>query len=333
DSLHIPIGMVQAAWGGTNIHPWTSRAGLEANPDTRYILEGWGPIIDGRPLEMIMHYRAVAGWFEYCFVQMSRRQSYDPFPANPKGFDRALWAPGWLFNAMIAPITHYPIAGAVWLQGEGDAGRAYMYRTLLTTLIADWRAQWKQPEMPVIVVQLGNVHNSSPEPKESSWAELWEAQYLATKLPKVGMSVALDIGQAEDVHYKNKQEAGRRTALSALHVAYGRDFVHSGPIYKSMRIEGNRFRLSFDHVGGGLVTRNGESLKGFAVAGEDKKFVWAEAKIEGSEVVVWSEKIASPVAVRYAWDDNPVCNLYNKEGLPAAAFRTDDWPGATRGKK
>ncbi len=333
DSLDIPIGMIQAAWGGTNIHTWTSRAALEANSDVRYILEGWEPVIDGKPREMELHYDAVAGWFEYCFVQMSRRQPYGNIPEAPKGFDRALWAPGWLYNAMIAPIAQYPTAGAVWLQGEGDAGRAHVYRTLLRTLIGDWRNQWNQPEMPVIVVQLANVHNPHPEPRESAWAELREAQYLATKLPKVGMAVTHDIGQAEDVHYKNKQEAGRRAALAALHSAYGRSIVHSGPIYKSMRAEGKRISLSFGHIGGGLVARAGEPLTGFAIAGEDRKFVWAEARIEGDDIIVWSDKIDEPIAVRYAWDDNPVCTLYNAEGLPAASFRTDDWPGVTLGKK
>lgn len=333
DSLDIPIGMIQAAWGGTSITPWTSRAALEANPDTRYVMEGWGPIIDAKPTEMILHYDAIAGWFEYCFVQMSRRQSYNPFPENPKGFDRALWAPGWLYNAMIAPITEYPVAGAVWYQGEGDSGRGYMYRTLLKTLISDWRAQWNQPALPFIVVQLANVNETDKEPSESAWAETWEAQRMATELPGVGMAVTLDIGQPEDVHYKNKQEAGRRTALAALHTAYGKSLVYSGPLYTSMRVDGSRAHLSFDHVHGGLVTRNGEPLKGFMIAGEDRKFVWAEARIEGNEVVVWSDRVARPAAVRYAWDDNPACNLYNKEGLPAASFRTDDWPGITRDKK
>ncbi len=334
DSLKVPIGMIQAAWGGTNIHPWTSRAGLESNPDTRYILDGWGPVIDDKPLEMVRHYEAVAGWFEYCFVQMSRRQSYDPFPVNPKGFDKALWAPGWLYNAMVAPVTRFPVAGAVWLQGEGDSGRAYMYRTLLATLIGDWRRQWGIPELPFVVVQLANVHDVKTEPGESTWAETQEAQLMALRLPKTGVAATLDIGQAEDVHYKNKQEAGRRAALAALHAAYGRDFVYAGPFYRSMAVEGDTVRLTFDCLGSILKSRDGGPLKGFAVAGEDKKFVWADAVIEGANVVaVKSDKVAKPVAVRYAWSDNPVANLVNREGLPTFSFRTDDWPGLTRDKK
>jgi sialate O-acetylesterase len=334
DSLNVPIGMIQSAWGGTNIHTWMSRAAIEGNPDIRYLLDGWGPIIDGRPREMVLHYEAIAGWFEYCFVQMSRRESYGDIPPTPKGFDRALWAPGWLFNAMVAPVTRFPVAGAVWCQGEGDSGRGYMYRTLLKTLIRDWRKQWGIKDMPFIVVQLANVHNPSPEPSESAWAELQEAQRMALELPRTGIAVTLDIGQAEDVHYKNKQEAGRRAALAALHAAYSRGFMYSGPMYRSMSVENGKVRLTFDSVGSGLASRDSSPLEGFAIAGEDRKFVWAEARIEGkNEVAVSSDRVAKPVAVRYAWSDNPICNLVNREGLPAPSFRTDDWPGVTRDKK
>ena len=235
---------------------------------------------------------------------------------------------------MVAPVTRFPVTGAVWCQGEGDSGRGYMYRTLLKTLIRDWRNQWGIKDMPFIVVQLSNVHNPSPEPSESAWAETQEAQLMALELPRTGLAVTLDIGQAEDVHYKNKQEAGRRAALAALHAAYGRSLVYSGPVYKSMTVENGKVRLRFDCTGSGLASRNGEPLKGFALSGEDRKFVWAEARIEGkNEVVVLSEKVPNPVTVRYAWSDNPVCNLMNREGLPAPSFRTDDWPGATRDKK
>ncbi|MFA6470450.1 MAG: sialate O-acetylesterase [Candidatus Latescibacterota bacterium] len=332
-NLDIPIGLVQSAWGGTDISPWMSRAAITANPDTKYLLDGWEKVIDDKPKEMLLHYEAVSGWFEYCFVQMSRRESYDPFPANPKGFTKGFGAPTWLFNAMIAPLTRFPVTGALWYQGESDSGRGYMYRTLLKTLIKDWRAQWKAENLPFIVVQLANVGQPDKEPVDNGWAETREAELMALELPKTGLAVTLDLGIAEDVHYKNKQDAGRRSALSALHVAYGKDIPYTGPIYKSMTAEGGKIRLTFDHVGGGLTARNNEPLKGFAIAGADKKFVWANAKIEGNEITVSSDKVAEPVAARYAWSSNPVCNLYNKEGLPASTFRTDDWPGATRNKK
>jgi len=196
DSLGVPIGMIQAAWGGTNIHTWMSRAAIEGNPEIRYLLDGWGPIIDGSPREMLLHYEAVAGWFEYCFVQMSRRESYGDIPAPPKGFDHALWAPAWLSNAMIAPLAKFPVTGFVWCQGEGDSGRGYMYRTLLKALIRDWRSRWGAGDLPFIIVQLANVHNPSPEPTESAWAETQEAQRMALELPRTGLAATLDIGQA-----------------------------------------------------------------------------------------------------------------------------------------
>jgi sialate O-acetylesterase len=332
-TLDIPIGLVQAAWGGTNIHPWMSRAAITADPETKYLLNGWEKIIDDKPKEALLQYEAVSGWFEYCFVQMSRRQPYGQEPTTLKGYDRIFWAPGWLYNAMIAPLTRFPVAGAVWYQGEGDSGRGYMYRTLLKTLIHDWRAQWKKADLPFIVVQLANVGNPDKAPVENGWAETREAQLMALSLPRTGLAVTLDLGVAEDVHYKNKQDAGKRTALAALKAAYSRDIVYSGPLYKSMAVEVGKIRLRFDCIGSGLTARNNEPLKGFAIAGADRKFVWADAKIEGNEVVVWNDKVQEPLAVRYAWSNNPVCNLYNREGLPASSFRTDDWPGATFGKK
>jgi sialate O-acetylesterase len=174
---------------------------------------------------------------------------------------------------------------------------------------------------------------TKPEPDESAWAELREAQSMTLALPNTGMAVIIDIGDADDIHPKNKQDVGKRLALWALADTYGKKLVYSGPIYKSMKTDGNSIILSFDHVGGGLIAKGDEQLKGFAIAGADRKFVWADAKIDGDTVVVSSEKVAEPAAVRYAWADNPVCNFYNKEGLPTSPFRTDDWPGVTAENK
>ncbi|MDT7893779.1 MAG: hypothetical protein LASZOEIN_002094 [Candidatus Fervidibacter sp.] len=238
------------------------------------------------------------------------------------------WTPTTLFNAMVAPFVPYAIKGVIWYQGESNVGRAYQYRKLFPALINSWRRAWGY-EFPFLFVQLANFLERKPEPTESAWAELREAQLLTLKtVPKTGMAVAIDIGEANDIHPRNKQDVGKRLALAALAIAYGQKIVYSGPIYRSMRIEGNKIRIFFDHVGSGLVAK-GEKLTGFAIAGEDRKFVWANAKIEGNTVVVWSEQVPKPVAVRYGWADNPDCNLYNKEGLPASPFRTDDWPGVT----
>jgi sialate O-acetylesterase len=230
---------------------------------------------------------------------------------------------------MIAPLIPYGIQGAIWYQGESNAGRAYQYRTLFPDMIKNWRDDWGLGKFPFLFVQLANFMETKPEPDESSWAELREAQTMTLGLPNTGMAVIIDIGEADDIHPKNKQDVGKRLALWALAETYGKELVYSGPIYKSMKADGGSIVLSFDHVGGGLVAKGGEELKGFAIAGADKKFVWADAKIDGDNVVVSSDDVSEPAAVRYAWADNPVCNLYNAEGLPASPFRTDKWPGVT----
>jgi len=180
---------------------------------------------------------------------------------------------------------------------------------------------------------LPDYKDANPEPGQSDWAELREAQSMTLALPNTGMAVIIDIGEANVLHPKNKQDVGKRLALWALANTYGQKIEYCGPVYKSMKTEGNRIVLTFDQVGGGLVTVSEPPLKGFAIAGADRKFVWADARIEGNKIVVSSEKVSEPVAVRYAWADNPVCNLYNKEGLPASSFRTDDWPGVTADNK
>jgi sialate O-acetylesterase len=238
-----------------------------------------------------------------------------------------------LYNGMIAPLLPFAIKGAIWYQGESNAGRAEQYRRLLPVMIGDWRKRFGVGDFPFYIVQLAAFQATQPQPRENDWAELREAQALTAKtFPNCGLAVAIDIGEANDIHPKNKAEVGRRLALCALAKTYGKKVEHSGPWYKSMKITGHNIRLAFDHVGSGLVAKDGE-LKGFAIAGDDHKFVWANAVIEGKEVVVSSPQVPSPVAVRYAWDINPVCNLYNHAGLPAVSFRTDDWPMATHGHK
>ncbi len=250
-------------------------------------------------------------------------------PQSPESPNR----PTVLYNAMLHPLIPYAIRGAIWYQGESNAGRAYQYRTLFPTMIKDWRAHWGEGDFPFLFVQLANWQKLQTKPVDDAWAELREAQLKTLALPNTGMAVAIDIGNPEDIHPKNKQEVGRRLALNAFKLVYGQDVVNSGPIYKSMAIEGNKIRLSFTHVDGGLVAHGGDKLKGFAIAGEDKKFVWADAKIDEKTILVWSNKIPHPVAVRYAWAINPICNLYNSAGLPASPFRTDDWKGITQGVK
>lgn len=238
-----------------------------------------------------------------------------------------------LYNGMIAPLLPFAIKGAIWYQGESNAGRAYQYRDLLPAMIRDWRSRFGVGDFPFYIVQLAAWQATAPAPRENEWAELREAQAMtARNVPHSGLALAIDIGDANDIHPKNKAEAGRRLALCALAQTYGRKIEFSGPWFKSMKVEANSIRLSFNHVDKGLVARGGE-LKGFAVAGEDRKFVWGKAEIDGKQVVVSAPGIDKPVAVRYGWDINPICNLYNSDGLPAVPFRTDDWPGITANRK
>ncbi|HEU4386737.1 MAG TPA: sialate O-acetylesterase, partial [Blastocatellia bacterium] len=231
-------------------------------------------------------------------------------------------SPTVLYNAMIAPVTPYTIRGAIWYQGESNADRARQYRTLFPAMIRDWRRAWGEGDFPFLFVQLANWQPRKPEPGESGWAELREAQLMTLKEPATGMAVTIDIGETNDIHPKNKQDVGRRLALWALAKTYGRRVEFSGPMYQSFAVEGGKIRLRFLHAQG-LGTKDGAPAEGFAIAGEDGKFVWANAKVEGETVVVWSDSVKLPSAVRYAWADNPAANLYNGAGLPASPFRTD----------
>lgn len=234
-------------------------------------------------------------------------------------------SPTALYNAMLAPATPYTIKGFLWYQGEANTGNAKEYAALIPALIKDWRTKWGQGDLPFLYVQLPNYMDVQYLPSESQWAATREAQLKALSVPNTGMAVAIDLGEWNDIHPDNKKDVGERLSLLANQLAYGnKSMVASGPLYDTVLIEGNRMRIRFRHVGGGLITNDGEAPGEFAIAGADKKFVWAKAKIEGDQVIVWNDAIAQPLYVRYAWADNPANpNLYNKEGLPASPFRTD----------
>jgi sialate O-acetylesterase len=286
--LDVPIGLIHTSWGGTIAEAWTSGEALSTMEDFR---------------ETVAHFRAAA--------------ADQPVGENPNVVTV-------LYNGMLAPLTPYGIKGAIWYQGESNASRPTQYRRLLPTMIHDWRSRFEQGDFPFFIVQLANFMKRQEQPVESGWAELREAQRMtAARDPKVGLAVITDIGEANDIHPRDKQDVGKRLALSALSIAYKRDVVHSGPTYKDMSIEGSTLRINFDNVGSGLVARGGV-IRGFAVAEQDKKrFVWADAVIEGDSVVVSSDEIAEPLFIRYNWANNPIGNLFNREGLPAAPFRTD----------
>jgi sialate O-acetylesterase len=241
-------------------------------------------------------------------------------------------APSALYNALVCPLAPFAVRGVLWYQGEGNAQRACQYRKTLPALIHSWRELWGS-DIPFIIVQLANYKWRVEEPSESVWAELREAQSMtANQESGCALAVAIDIGDAVDVHPKNKRTLGARLALAALKLAYGEDVVASGPVFKSVKFENGKAVLTFGNIGGGLVAKGGAPLKGFAIAGDDRKFSWADAVINADTVIVSSSNVPLPAAVRYAWADNPDCGLYNQNGLPAVPFRTDRWPEVTKDK-
>ncbi len=322
--LNVPVGLINSSWGGTLAEAWTSRETLQSDPDFKTIIESGAKLLSPYP-QVFQDYEAqFAQWrrdSDKAETVGAPVPSAPPIPDDPR---RNPGRPSGLFNAMIMPLTDFAIRGVIWYQGEGNSGRPIQYRKLFAALIRDWRRVWNEGDFPFLFVQLANWGVSLPD---LNWPELREAQAMALSLPKTGMAVTIDIGDGSDIHPKNKQDVGYRLALAAQAIAYGRDVVYSGPIYESMNVDGDKIRLHFKYVYGGLVAKNflGPNLMGFEIAGDDRKFVGAEAKIDGDTIVVHSGKVAHPMAVRYAWAMNPWCNLYNRMGLPASPFRTDNW--------
>jgi sialate O-acetylesterase len=243
--------------------------------------------------------------------------------------------PGNIYNGVLLPTIGYGIRGVIWYQGESNAGRAYQYRDLFPLMIQSWRDLWHVGDFPFYWVQLADFLNEKTEPTDSAWAELREAQTMTmSKLSHTGEAVIIDLGEGKDIHPKNKQGVAMRLARWALARDYGVSVPCQSPTYKSMEKQGNKIILTFDHVDGGFRPFDVKEPRGFAIAGSDRKFHNAQAKLAGpSTIEVWSEQVSDPVAVRYAWADNPICNLYSSAGLPATPFRTDDWPGVTVNNK
>jgi sialate O-acetylesterase len=241
--------------------------------------------------------------------------------------------PANLYNGVLHPVIGYTIRGAIWYQGESNAGRAYQYRDLFPLMIQGWRDDWGQGDFPFYWVQLADFRPEVDQPAESDWAELREAQTMTmSKLTNTGQAVITDLGEAADIHPKNKQDVAKRLVRWALAKDYGIEIPYRSPTYKSMQTDGAKATVKFDHIGKGLDTFDVREPIGFAIAGKDKVFVNAEAKIVGKDTMeIWSDSVASPVAVRYAWADNPICNVQSADGLPMTPFRSDDWPGKTAG--
>jgi sialate O-acetylesterase len=330
--LNLPVGLIHSSWGGTPAEAWTSPVTLETDFVFEPIVKRHKEALATYPKAKEQYEQKMEQWRKDADKATADGKPEPPRPQLPLGPNNPN-SPGVLYNGMIAPLVPYRICGVIWYQGESNADRAYQYRELFPDMIKSWWNAWPQGGFPFLFVQLANWRQIKPEPSPSDWAELREAQSMALDLRDTGMAVTIDIGDANNIHPKNKQEVGRRLALWALAKTYGKNVVYSGPLYRSFEQDGSKIILHFDHTDGGLIARDGGPLKGFAIAGQDQAFVWADAIVEGDTVVVSSERVAEPIAVRYAWADNPVCNLYNKAGLPASPFRTDTWPGVTVDKK
>ncbi|MDB6029014.1 MAG: hypothetical protein JWM68_5237 [Verrucomicrobiales bacterium] len=318
-----PVGLIQSDWGGTPVESWTSHESLARIPAGKDVFEAY--------TEQEQNYSQAKAAYEKQLVEEERLSDKNKKkPTAPY----APHKPSELFNGMIAPIVPYGIKGAIWYQGENNAERAAQYRVLFPNMIRDWRQVWNQGDFTFCCVQLAPFKPIKPTAGDSDWAELREAQLLTTKfLPKVGMAVITDVGEERNIHPAKKAPVGGRLALAARALAYGDKIVYSGPVYKSVRFQDDKAFLKFDHVGKGLTTHGG-ALKSFAICDSNKKWVWAIADIEGTDtVVVSSPNVENPIAVRFGWADYPVVNLWNREGLPASPFRTDNFPMITEGKK
>ncbi|MEN8256201.1 MAG: sialate O-acetylesterase, partial [Verrucomicrobiota bacterium] len=318
----VPVGLIHSCVGGTYLETWMKPEVIKNDPEFKKIIPGFE--------------RQKNDWLEQN-PQFKGKPDHE-MPFHFQAFEKV----GRLYNGMIAPLIPFTIKGVIWYQGESNGGRGEQYQRLFPAMIQSWRDDWDQGDFPFYFVQLASFidHKPSEEipyekpavPQPHPWAEVREAQRLTLSVKNTGMAVAIDLGEANNIHPANKIDVGKRLSLWALAKDYGKKGVaYSGPLYKSMKASGGKIRISFDHVDGGLVAKGGK-LEGFAIAGTDEKFVWADAVIDGDTVVVSNADIKDPVAVRYAWEVYPLCNLYSGAGLPASPFRTDDWKLISAGK-
>jgi len=342
-ALRVPVGIIHTSWGGSPCEVWIREDVLASNP-------GYRRDIIGAYSEQFKRAQPdIDAWEKEKAEAESAKKPFKKRYPGP-------WKPSELYNGMIAPLIPYAIKGAIWYQGESNADRAHQYRMLMADMISNWRHDWKQGNFTFLQVQLAPFKAYKPQPGESDWAELRESQVHVSKvLPNAGVAVITDVGEEKDIHPKKKEPVGARLALAACRIAYGERVPCCGPTFRSMKVKDGQAILSFDHIGGGLealalTPRAGDTnarpallydaetgrllqpLQGFSICGEDHKFVWADARIVGDKVVVSSDQVANPVAVRYGWADFPVVNLWNRDGLPASPFRTDDFPMITAPK-
>ncbi len=346
----IPVGLINTSWGGTKIEPWTPAEGFRKVPELKGISEqvdSWIPTTEIGKKVFLKYIEDIKVWTPSAEAAL-KEGVMPPFLPPAPGVANTFQSPTMIFNSMVSPLVNYGIKGVIWYQGEANGGEDEIYTHKMNALVSGWRSLWKQPpssgaprgDFPFYFVQLANYRASNPDNPAGGdvWTKTREAQLKTMSAVKnTGMAVIIDIGEAGDIHPKNKQDVGKRLAAWALAKDYGKNIVYSGPIYKELKVEGDKIRISFDHIGTGLITGKKEGLapaketpngklKWIAIAGEDRKWYWADAVIDGNTILVSSEKVQKPVAVRYAFTMNPEgANLYNKEGFPASPFRTDSW--------
>lgn len=340
--LDVPIGLLGTNWGGTRIEPWIPREGFASVPELADLsrqLEETYPDSEVGQKKLRDYLEQVKQWLPRAEKAVAAKQPPPPLPVGPSGSEGSHQQSARLYNGMVAPLVPYAIRGAIWYQGESNGGEGESYFHKKQGLVNGWRKVWGQGDFSFYWVQLANFQKSDPNKPEmgDGWARLREAELKSLALPNTGMAVIIDIGQANDIHPKNKQDVGKRLAAWALAKDYGKTIEYSGPLYRAFSVEGNKIRIEFDHAGSGLMVgeKNGlepvkevkdGKVKWVSIAGEDKKFYWANAVIDGKTLVVSSDNVPNPVAVRYAFAMNPDgANLYNQDGLPASPFRTDGW--------
>ncbi len=332
--LRVPIGLINSSYGGSQAEAWTPVDYLLASDDLRPTVERTKIWDEQRPRVRAEYDEALKKWRAEADKAKAAGARPSPSPAVPDAL-REYRIASSIYDGMIAPLIPFFIRGAIWYQGESNEARAQQYGVLLPTMIKAWRERWSEGDFPFGIVQLPNYRDPKPEPADEAWSHLREAQRrTALHTPNTGLIVTIDIGEAHDIHPKNKLEVGKRMARWALVDVYGRKLTGSGPTFRNAKIAGSQIILTFDEVGEGLRIRDGDKLDEFAIAGADRKWHWANAKIVGRDrIEVWSDSVPQPLAVRYAFNNNPKHpNLTNETGLPAAPFRTDDWPGPTDGK-
>ena len=331
-TLGVPVGLINNAWGGSAAEAWVKRDKLAADGRFKPLVERWEKLEAEYPAQMAAYEKAMAEWMVAAEKAKTEGTAAPPQPVNPGGNMTGNHRPGNIHSGVLTPSIGYGIKGAIWYQGESNAARAYQYRALFPLMIQSWRDEWGLGDFPFYFVQLADFKPEKSEPAESDWAELREAQTMTMKaLPNTGEAVIIDIGEGKDIHPKNKEDVAKRLARWALAETYKvPGIVARSPLYKSMEKQGTKIVLAFDHVAGGWRPFDVNEPVGFTIAGADNTFVPAMAKIlPDGRIEVGSDAVADPVAVRYAWADNPVCNMYSGAGLPLTPFRTDDFPGVT----